>query len=86
MPLGQNKGAALEKVLGWLGLQPESMMALGDGTNDLEMLRLAGSSVAMANAVPEAKAAASWTTTLSNDEGGWAEALQHFGVVPTSRL
>ena len=35
MPLGQNKGRALEKVLDIFGLEPEQMMCLGDGLNDL---------------------------------------------------
>lgn len=45
MPLGQSKGAAMTKVLEWLNISPDSMMALGDGSNDLDMLRLAGTSV-----------------------------------------
>ena len=81
MPLGQNKAAALEKVLKNLELPPEAMMCLGDGLNDLEMLALAGTSVAMGNAVDKVKEVAEYTTGRTNDEGGWAEALAHFGVL-----
>ena len=52
LPPMANEGAALVLVLEKLGLPASAMMALGDGLNDLGMLRLAGTSVAMQNAVP----------------------------------
>jgi hydroxymethylpyrimidine pyrophosphatase-like HAD family hydrolase len=45
--------------------------------NDLEMFGVAGFSIAMGNATDEVKAAASGTTG-SNDEDGWAEAIERY--------
>ena len=67
MPPGQDKGAALELVLQKLGLPASSMVALGDGLNDLGMLRLAGTSIAMQNAVDAAKDVAGMVSEKSND-------------------
>jgi hydroxymethylpyrimidine pyrophosphatase-like HAD family hydrolase len=52
-------------------------MAFGDGLNDLSMVKMAGTGVAMANAAPEVLAAADYVT-LSNDDDGVAAALRHF--------
>ena len=67
MPPGQDKGAALEMVLEKLDLPASSMVALGDGLNDLGMLRLAGTSIAMQNAVDAAKDVAGMVSEKSND-------------------
>ena len=53
------------------------IMALGDDYNDIPMLKRAGCSVAMANAVPEAKAAAKHVTDTNNNDGV-AKAIQKF--------
>ena len=55
---GQTKASALAVLLEQLGLDPAGLLAVGDGENDVEMLRLAGLGVAMGNAAPAAKAAA----------------------------
>ena len=53
-----NKGAALQAVAHHLGLEAESAVAVGDGINDMEMLRWAGLGVAVARAKPELRAVA----------------------------
>jgi hydroxymethylpyrimidine pyrophosphatase-like HAD family hydrolase len=53
----------------------EAFMAVGDGSNDLEMVANAGLGVAMGNAVPAVKQAARLVVG-SNDEGGVAEAIE----------
>lgn len=55
---GINKGTALEWLGERLGVKPEEMMAFGDAPNDLEMLRYAGTGVAMGNAAELVKEAA----------------------------
>ncbi len=52
------KGAAMQFLCGHLGMDPAQVMAFGDERNDCTMLELAGTGVAMANAVPQAKAMA----------------------------
>ena len=58
---GVNKGQGLNIVLQKLNILPERVMAIGDGDNDVEMLKLAGISFAMENASAVAKAAAQYT-------------------------
>ena len=50
-------------------------MAIGDGGNDLGMVRGAGVGCAMGNAVPAVKAAAR-LVVADNDSGGVAEAIE----------
>ncbi|MBE6926558.1 MAG: HAD family phosphatase [Ruminococcaceae bacterium] len=72
-----HKGGALQKLCEHLGCTMENVMTLGDGYNDITMLRLAGVSVAMENAAPEVKAAAKYVTG-NNDESGVAQAIEKF--------
>lgn len=72
-----NKGEALRKLAAHLGLDISRTMAIGDGLNDLSMLRAAGVGVAMENACPEAKQAADYVTG-SCDESGVAAAIRRF--------
>ena len=51
------KGKALSALCRALGFTAAEAVAFGDGSNDSEMLLAAGLGVAMANAVPEVKAA-----------------------------
>lgn len=69
------KGLALEGLAARLGIPMAETMAFGDDLNDVSMLRAAGIGVAMANAGPEALAAAD-ERTGSCDESGVAQALE----------
>ncbi|MBR5571698.1 MAG: Cof-type HAD-IIB family hydrolase [Oscillospiraceae bacterium] len=64
-----HKGAALLALADHLGLRREDTYAFGDGLNDLTMLRDAGVGIAMANAEPEAKAAADRLTRSCDEDG-----------------
>ena len=75
LPAGADKGAALAVLAERLGLEMEKALSMGDGMNDIGMLKAAGFSCAPANAVPSAKAAARWVSPLSNDEDFVADAL-----------
>ncbi|WP_187986712.1 Cof-type HAD-IIB family hydrolase [Listeria marthii] len=66
---GIDKAKALDTVLTPMGISPENIIAFGDGHNDITMVEYAGTGIAMSNAVPELKAAAS-SITLSNNEDG----------------
>ncbi len=72
-----NKGHALRQLAEYLGIPMEETMALGDGTNDLTMVREAGIGVAMENGHPDVKAAADYISK-SNEENGVAEAVRKF--------
>jgi hypothetical protein len=70
-----NKQAALAELAAERGITREQVAAFGDQRNDIEMLAWAGTGVAMANACPEARAAADQVTD-GNDEEGVARVLE----------
>ncbi|MBZ5696437.1 MAG: Cof-type HAD-IIB family hydrolase [Acidobacteriia bacterium] len=72
---GVTKGAALAEWARRRGVRRDDVMAIGDNWNDREMLEFAGLPIVMGNAVPELKSQG-WTVTLSNDEGGVADAIR----------
>lgn len=77
VPAGVNKWAGLQVLLQHMDIDPQYMMAVGDGSNDLEMVKNAGIGIAMGNAVPSVKAAAA-VVVSSNDDGGIVEAFERF--------
>jgi hypothetical protein len=64
-----SKGAALKRVIVDLDLDPAQVIAFGDSHNDLDMLRVAGTGVAMANASAEVRAAADHIAPSNNEDG-----------------
>jgi hydroxymethylpyrimidine pyrophosphatase-like HAD family hydrolase len=60
-----------------LGVDRADVLALGDGRNDLEMLRWAGRGVALGDAPDEVKDAADHVTGRF-DDGGTVEELQRW--------
>ena len=55
---GVDKGRAAEALARWMGYSLEEVGAIGDGTNDIELLSAAHRSVAMRHARPEVRGAA----------------------------
>jgi hydroxymethylpyrimidine pyrophosphatase-like HAD family hydrolase len=68
---GVSKGSALLWLCGHLGIRPSDAVAFGDEANDVSLLAAAGDGVAMANAIPQARAVANHTAP-SNDDAGVA--------------
>lgn len=64
-----SKGKALERLAEMLGIERESMMAIGNQMNDLPMLQAAGVGVAVANSPDELKAAANYVCTAAYGAG-----------------
>ena len=77
---GCTKQEGIEVIMKHLGLAKEEIMTFGDGGNDISMLKMAGTGVAMGNASDMVKAAADYVTTHV-DEDGIANALRHFGLL-----
>jgi hypothetical protein len=69
------KWRALERLAASWGIRPSEIAAVGDDTNDAELLRSVGLGIAMGNALPEVRASAA-RVVRSNAEGGAAEALE----------
>jgi Cof subfamily protein (haloacid dehalogenase superfamily) len=76
-PPGIDKGRLVDLLAARLGVPQEEILVLGDGENDIEMFRRAGFAVAMGNAADAVKAAAQ-ATTLSNDDDGFAAAIERY--------
>ena len=76
-PEGVNKGHSLGILARHLGLTPDEVMAFGDGQNDAPMLEYAGYGYAMANACPQALAAAPFTAP-PNTEDGVAQVIERY--------
>ena len=62
------------------GIDIENSYAFGDGLNDLEMLKMVGTGIAMGNAVDEAKAVADYVTTSCSNDGIW-NGLVRLGLI-----
>jgi Cof subfamily protein (haloacid dehalogenase superfamily) len=77
-PVGVSKASGLQHVCDALGLTAADVLAIGDGRNDIEMLRWAGRGVAMGQAVEEVIAAADDVTATVNDEGAAVEISRWF--------
>ena len=77
VPNGIDKAAALNILLQHAHLTPNQLVAIGDGYNDLTMIRLAGLGVAMANAQHPLKQEADYITT-SNEKDGVALVVEKF--------
>lgn len=73
-PEGVDKGAAVRAVAEEYGVPLERVMMVGDGANDVPVMRLVGFPVAMGNAEPAAIAAAHHRVG-DVDRGGLLEAL-----------
>lgn len=80
MPKGINKGTSLIEIADHYKLGVEDIIAFGDELNDIEMIKMAGTGVAMANANPLIKEVADYVT-LSNDENGIAHYLEKFNLI-----
>lgn len=80
---GVNKGASLAEYADMRGIRPEEILAIGDNHNDIEMIRYAGTGVAVGNALEELKAAADYITDRAENAGvGKAIARFVFGEEP----
>ncbi len=76
--VGVSKASGLEHVARALGLGAEHALAIGDGRNDIEMLRWAARGVAMGQAVPEVHEAADASTVSVHEDGAAVELMRWF--------
>ena len=75
VPQGIDKALSLSVLLENIGMTREEVIAIGDGYNDLSMIKFAGMGIAMGNAQEPVKKVADYIT-LTNDEDGVAEAIE----------
>jgi Cof subfamily protein (haloacid dehalogenase superfamily) len=77
-PADVSKASGLRSVCARLGVPSGDVLAIGDGRNDVEMLRWAGRGVAMGQAVDEVKAAADAVTASVHEDGVAVELARWF--------
>lgn len=77
VPKGIDKAQSLAVLLKELNMSKDEMIAMGDGFNDLSMIKFAGLGIAMQNAQQVVKDNADFIT-LSNEEDGVAYAIEKF--------
>jgi Cof subfamily protein (haloacid dehalogenase superfamily) len=70
-----SKGSALVAVAERLGIPLAETFAIGDGVNDIALMKVAGTSVAMGNASATVRRAAQHLTA-THAEDGWAAAVE----------
>jgi hydroxymethylpyrimidine pyrophosphatase-like HAD family hydrolase len=80
-PGGVSKASALEELRRDLGVEPFATVAVGDGGNDVEMLRWAARGVAMGHAPEFVRLAADEVTGTIEDDGAVA-VLRSVGHAP----
>jgi HAD superfamily hydrolase (TIGR01484 family) len=70
-----NKWTMIEAYCKRISMDPQRVAAIGDGLNDIELVRGAGLGIAMANASVDVRSAAR-QTTLHHDQDGVAHAVE----------
>lgn len=76
MAEGVSKGKGVERLSELMQIPLSEICVVGDNKNDIPMFQAAGTSVCMANGDEEAKKSAAYVTSKTNDNGGFAEAVQ----------
>ncbi|WP_026925634.1 HAD-IIB family hydrolase [Glycomyces arizonensis] len=75
-PVDVSKAAGIQVVLDKFDIDWDDVLAFGDATNDLSMLRKAGHAVAMPHAHPWVKEAADELAPAGNDDDGVAQYIE----------
>ncbi|MBQ8209563.1 MAG: HAD family hydrolase [Clostridia bacterium] len=76
---GFGKAVGMQMMAEHLDIPIENCIAMGDSSNDEDMLRAAGISVAMGNAIPEIKEMCTYISCDAKD-GGVADAIEKFVI------
>ena len=85
LPPASGKAVALKALLKQLGVSAEETLAIGDGENDIDMIKMVGVGVAVGNATQSLKDVADHVVA-SNNDNGVAEAVENFALKQKSLL
>jgi len=77
---GNLKADGINRLVNYLAYPADHVYAIGDGLNDVSMLKAVKNGIAMGNGCDEAKAAAAHVTTAVGDDGV-RNALRHYGLI-----
>lgn len=82
IPAGSSKGEAVRNVLEKKGILPEEAAAFGDGGNDISMLEVCGTGVAMANGTEDVREAAGFICPPVDEDGIYAFCVENGWIEP----
>ncbi len=80
IPIEGGKEYGIDKIIEYYNISLDEVMAIGDGGNDITMLKHVPYGVAMGNAKDEVKASASYVTTHILEDG-IVNAFKHFHLL-----
>lgn len=80
VPKGASKSSGIDETIKILNIKIEETMAIGDGNNDIEMLKHCGIGVAMGNSSEDVKKVADYITD-DVDHDGLYNAFKHFNLI-----
>ncbi len=80
VPKGFSKGTGILRVCELLGADPADTLAFGDGENDIEMIRTAGTGIAMGNGNAHVRTEADFVTRDIYHDGIY-HACKYFGLL-----
>jgi len=72
------KGYALEYLSNFLKVDKQDIMSIGDNVNDIDMIKISGKSATLSDSYDEVKKVASYITTNTSENAGFAEAVYKF--------
>ena len=76
--LSVNKGEGIKELCKIIGITIEEVIAVGDNINDIDMFKVAGLSIAVANSVEEVKGLVDYITKTDNNYGVMEEIFNKF--------
>ena len=77
IPIGVNKGAAIQWLCNHTGADIKNTVAIGDNYNDIEMIKKCGFGATPQNGVDAAKEVADLVTANTNNNSAVAELIKH---------
>lgn len=80
IPREGGKDVGMQAILDYFGVPIEQAMAIGDGQNDINMLKAAGIGVTIGQCSPEVMAAADYHAPEADEDGIW-HTFEKFGII-----
>lgn len=80
VPIGTSKATGIQWICNYLNIPLEDTYAIGDSSNDLDMLRFVRHGIAMGNGTEEAKQAAEYVTDDIHKDGLY-KAMKHYRLI-----
>ncbi len=77
-PKNIGKGYALNFLSNFLNVNTKDILAIGDNVNDIDMLKVSGIGVTLADSYDEIKEVATYTTENTVQDSGFAEAIYKY--------